>query len=127
MDLSRKKRIVRKIIKRFIYSQLYFIESIKILFGRGKPFITFTVEDDPPPIYFNFKIREDRIEDFETMLSLPSEFKLTKLRCLLEDKQEYYYMTLNVYRVSGLTNGLRAEWSTYVREPEGKTRCLPNC
>ena len=32
-----------------------------------------------------------------------------------------YLLTLNVYRVSGITNGLRAEWSTYIADPDGTT------
>ncbi len=124
MQISKTKRILRSIIKRFLYSQLYAMESIKILLGRSKPFIGFTVEEDPPSIYFNFKIKNDRVSDLENMLKLPAGFNLTPIRCLADDKQDYYCLTLNIYRVSGITNGLRAEWDMYVMDPQGRKRYM---
>jgi hypothetical protein len=100
------------------------LESFKILFGRSKPHIAFTIATDPPSMYFNFKIREEKLEQFEKMLNLPPGFKLTKIRTLLDDTEEYYWLTTNVYRVSGLTNGLRAECSVYVEDPEGRKRYM---
>jgi hypothetical protein len=100
------------------------MEGFKILFGRSKPIIRFTVEKDPPPMYFNFKIREDRVDELAHILNLPAGFALAKIRCLMDENQDNYRLTLNVYRVSGLTNGLRAEWSVYVKDPEGRTRYM---
>lgn len=124
MELTKKKRRIRKFIKRFMYSQLYFMESFKILFGRSKPHISFKIENDPPSIYFNFKIRNDMIETLENKLDLPQGFKLTKIQTLTEDTEAYYWWTSNLYRVSGLANGLRAECSVYVEDPEGRKRYM---
>ncbi len=124
MNLKSSKRLLLSVIKRIIYFQMSIIEGFKILLGLSKPYIAFTVEDDPPSVYLNFKIQNDQIDEFEKMLGLPDGFKLTRIRCLMEDRQDYFCLTLNVYRVSGVTNGLRAEWSVYVRDPQGRTRYM---
>ena len=36
---------------------------------------------------------------------------------MLPDDEPQFLLTLNVYRVSGITNGMRAEWSIYVDDP----------
>jgi hypothetical protein len=119
MSLTPFQRRLRSLIKRFIYSQLYLRESLLILFGRAKPLVRFTVEADPPSVYFNFAIRPDQVESLERELGLPHP--LTPIRCL-EDEEPFHCITLNVYRVSGLANGMRAEWSLYVRDAGGIPR-----
>ena len=44
-------------------------------------------------------------------------------RCVAGEKPDYL-LTLNVYRVSGVTNGVRAEFSTYVADEEGIPRYM---
>lgn len=100
------------------------MEGFKILFGRSKPHISFTIETEPPSVYFNFRIRNEKLEKLEKMLNLPQGFKMVKIRTLTEDNEEHYWLTMNVYRVSGLTNGLRAECSVYVEDPEGRKRYM---
>lgn len=121
MALTRRERRLRSGIKRFIYSQLYLRESLLILFGRAKPFVRFTVEATPPSLYLNFEIDPERVASLEQELSLPRP--LTPIRCI-EGEEPFYCLTLNVYRVSGLVNGKRAEWSLYVRDQSGKPRYL---
>ena len=119
--MTRIQRRVRSGIKRFIYSQLYLREALLIFFGRAKPFVRFTVEATPPSLYFNFEIDPQRAQELERELALPHP--LTRIRCL-EGEEPFYCLTLNVYRVSGLANGKRAEWSLYVRDASGKARYL---
>ncbi len=123
MALSTLERIARQTIKRFLYSQLALLEASKLLRGDSKPLIRFTVEGWPPSVYFNFPIRDDRLAALGDELRLPSDLVLTKVRCR-SGEEPFYALTLNVYRVSGLTNGLRAEWSVYVRDASGKPRYL---
>lgn len=82
-------------------------------FGRSKPLVRFTVENEPPSVYLNWAVREDRVEAFERHIAVP--MPLAPMACLDGD-EPYYCLTLNMYRVSGLANGIRAEWSTYVFE-----------
>jgi hypothetical protein len=119
--LTPRKRRILSALKRFVYSQLYLRDVVLILFGRAKPLVRFTVEASPPSVYFNFEIREDQREALEKELALP--LPLTTLRCLEGDKP-FYCISLNIYRVSGLANGIRAEWSAYVRDPLGKPRYM---
>ncbi|MGE4605752.1 MAG: hypothetical protein AAEJ52_03315 [Myxococcota bacterium] len=121
MSLSRFQRRLRVVIKRFVYSQLYLRESLLIMLGRSKPLVRFTVEPSPPSLYFNFAIKPDQVAQLERSLGLPHP--LTPIQCL-ESEPSFHCLTLNVYRVSGLANGLRAEWSVYVRDSSGKPRYM---
>lgn len=124
MKISKKNLRRRKLVKRLLYSQFYLSESFKILFGKSNPFIRFTIENEPPCLYLSYKIRPDQVDNLEQALELPKGFKLAKIRCIKENQQDDYYMTLNVYRVSGITKGLRAEWSVFVTDPKGHTRYM---
>jgi len=121
MPLTRFQRRLRSAIKRFIYSQLLLRESLLIIFGRSKPLVRFKVEAEPPSLYFNFALRPEQVERLEIELELP--YPLAPVRCI-EGEDAFHCLTLNVYRVSGLANGIRAEWSLYVRDPSGKPRYL---
>jgi len=119
--MTRIQRLLRVFVKRFIYSQLYLRESLYILFGKARPLIRFKVEAEPPSLYLNFEIPPDRVPELERELDLPHP--LTPIRCL-EGETPFHCLTLNVYRVSGLVNGIRAEWSLYVRDPGGTPRYM---
>jgi hypothetical protein len=123
MQLTRVGRFVRRSIKRFIYSQLYLRDSLMILFRKSAPLVLFNVEDDPPSIYINFRIRPERVEPLADLLDLPDGLTLTPIR-FLDGEEPFHAITLNAYRVSGLVNGVRAEWSAYVRDGEGVPRYL---
>lgn len=124
MDLSPLGRIGRKMLSRFLYANIYSVGAIQILLGKEKPLIRFTVEEDPPSVYYNFPVLPDQVDALTRYLDLPRGFSLAKLRYLESDKDPFYCLTLNVYRVSGITNGLRAEWSVYVNDLEGRVRYL---
>jgi hypothetical protein len=113
----------RRIVKRFIYSQLSLKDAIFILLGKDQPSIPFTVEADPPSVYFNFRVKPEKVVEFERYLALPDHLPLAPVRCLRDDSAEVL-LTLNVYRVTGISQGLRAEWSTYVRDEAGKPRYM---
>ena len=124
MVISKFQRFKRILIKRFIYAMLSFREAIMIILGRSKPIVIFTVEGTPPSVYYNFRIRPDRVDALAQKLDLPPGFTLAKMRFLEGDPEPDYFVTLNIYRVSGITNGLRAEWSIYVQDPQGKPRYM---
>jgi hypothetical protein len=121
VKLTTGGRRLRVFTKRFLYSQLALRDSLMILFGRGKPLVQFKVEASPPSAYYNFEIRADQLEAFERELDLP--YPVTPLRCL-EGEEPFYCLTLNMYLVSGLARGIRAEWSTYIRDAHGVTRYM---
>ena len=113
----------RRLVKKLIYSQLSFRDGLSILLGKDKPAVPFTVEADPPSIYVNFSIPPGKADALERELNLPDGLKLTPVRCL-RDEGDALLLTLNVYRVSGITRGVRAEWSAYVRDALGKPRYM---
>lgn len=121
MQLRPGQRRLRVAMKRFIYSQLYLRDSLRLMFGRAKPLVQFKVESTPPSIYFNFELDAARVPGLEKELDLP--FPLAPIRCV-QGEDPFHCLTLNVYRVSGLANGIRAEWSLYVEDPLGKPRYL---
>jgi hypothetical protein len=121
MKISPRQRRVRIALKRFLYSQLYLRDVFRLMFGWSKPLVQFKVESTPPSVYFNFELDPARVEGLQAELDLP--FPLAPIRCL-EDETPFHCLTLNIYRVSGLANGLRAEWSLYIEDPGGTTRYL---
>jgi hypothetical protein len=123
VKLRDSQRFVRRLIKRFIYSQLSMREALFIALRKSQPLVLFNIEADPPSIYINFRIRPDRIDALEAFIDLPDGLTLMPIRCL-EGEDPFLAITLNAYRVSGLANGVRAEWSVYVRDHEGKPRYL---
>lgn len=100
-------------MKRFMYSQLQIMQALKVLIGRDTPLVRFTVEADPPSLYVNFKVRDDLVDRFAAYCKLPPGLELAPLRCV-ESDEPFVCLTANIYRVSGLANGIRLEWSTYV-------------
>jgi hypothetical protein len=123
MELSKRQLRVRRVLKRVLYFQLYMRDAWLILFGKARPFIPFKVEASPPSIYIHFEIRPEMREALARRLDLPYGLELAPLRCL-RGEEPFDCLVLNVYRVSGITNGLRAEWSVYVRDASGKSRYL---
>jgi hypothetical protein len=121
MKILPRQRRLRVAFKRFLYSQLYQRESFRLMFGRAKPLVQFKVEATPPSIYFNFELDPERVPALQTELDLP--FPLAPIRCL-EGDDPFHCLTLNIYRVSGLANGLRAEWSLYIEDHTGTPRYL---
>lgn len=113
----------RRALRRFLYAQLALRSAVMIAIGREAPLVRFTVEADPPSVYLVFRIRPEERERLLADLVLPTGFRLAPIRCLPHDEPDDL-LTLNVYRVSGITNGLRAEWSVYVADEAGTPRYL---
>ncbi len=124
MNLSGFELFKRKLIKRLLSSFMYLIQAVLILFGKQNPVMRFKVENDPPSVYLNFRIRPDQLQALENQLDLPPGFSLAKLRYLEDDHEAYHCITMNAYRVSGPSSGRRIEWSTYIKDPQGKIRYM---
>jgi hypothetical protein len=122
-SVSRSGLRGRRALRRFLYAQLAMRSAVMIALGREAPLVRFTVEADPPSVYFVFRILAEARDRLLADLQLPPGFTLAPIRCLAEDVPQHL-LTLNVYRVSGITNGMRAEWSVYVADPDGVPRYL---
>ena len=116
-------QIGRSVLKRFMYSQLAILSGLKIAIGKENPLVKFKVEKAPPSIYWVYRIRSSEIDKLIEAIRLPEHFSLCPIRCLEIDEPEYW-LTINAYRVSGLANGLRAEWSVFIRDAENISRYL---
>lgn len=123
MGLSTFGKLVRTGLKRALYAQVALREASRVLRGKSDPLIRFVVEQDPPSTYFNFRIQESQLATFEAYLDLPPGFPLARVQTM-EGQQPYYCLTLNTYRVSGITSGVRAEWSVYVDTGDGVPRYM---
>lgn len=99
-------------------------DAQQIAAGLAEPVLPFTVEDTPPSIFVNYVVPDDRAAAFASFIDLPPGFTLAKVRILEGDATPQYWLSLNVYRVSGITTGLRAEWSTYVDDGSGTPRFM---
>ena len=123
LPTTSQSRLGRRFLKRFLYSQLAFRDVFFILIGKTNPSIPFTVNAEPFSVYFNFRIRPEVLEEFITYINLPAGFTVCPIRCVSNDTADYL-LTLNVYEVSGLAKGIRAEWSTYIMDESSKPRYM---
>jgi hypothetical protein len=111
-------------LKRTEFGNRALAEADRIGAGIAQPVLPFTVEDTPPSIFVNYIVPDDLAADFAAEVALPPGFSLTKVKILESDPVARYWLSLNVYRVSGITTGLRAEWSTYVDDGTGTPRFM---
>ncbi len=121
--LSGIGRLGRKLLKRFLYGQMALMQGVLIAIGREKPYVRFTVEADPPSIYWVFRLKAEVVAGLGQRLGLPAGFESTPIRCTVDDEPAHL-LTLNVYRVSGIAKGIRAEWSMYVADAQGEPRYM---
>ncbi len=121
MTLTWSGRFLRRLVKRLLYSMLSIREAILVLLRKSKSYVRFTVEADPPSVFYNFCVRPECVEALKRHLDLPPGFTMEKMRFLLDDPEPDYYISLNVYRVSGITNAVRAEWSVFVKNSNEET------
>jgi hypothetical protein len=111
-------------VKRSHYSAQLQSMAREISNGAGAPLVAFTVESSPPSIFVNWPVPDDRADAFAAQAAIPPAFELAKVRIVESDPEPRYWLSLNIYRVSGVTTGLRAEWSTYVDDGDGVPRFM---
>ena len=100
------------------YGLLDLYQGLGILQGIERPKLFFRLLEDPRTIFINFEIPRSRVKAFEEAF-LPEHFKLAKIRFYPEQRKPVYAVSLNVYQSQGQNiSGLRAEWSTYVINPD---------
>lgn len=121
--LSRLGRLGRTILKRFMYSQMAIYSGLRIAIGKDHPLVQFKVEMDPPSIYWVYRIKPSEVDNLAQKLRIPPHFSLSPIRCLDTDEPSYF-LAVNAYRVSGLVNGIRAEWSVFVRDSTNTPRYM---
>ena len=119
--LSAKGRLGRRTLKRALYSQLQFRNAFMIATGKEQPLMKFTVEAEPPSVYFNFRVKDSHAT--AAAFGLPRRFPLAPMAHLVGDDPAPM-LTLNVYRVSGIARGIRAEWSTFISDRAGIPRFM---
>ena len=110
-------------MKRIMYASLTLQSAFKILLGDEQPLLPFIVEESPNSIFINYEIDETQLSSLTDFLALPEGFALSPI-AILKDETPKYYLSLNIYAVSGLggaLSGNRAEWSVYVRNNQGRT------
>ena len=113
----------RRLTKGLLYTPLAVFNALRIPFRKAQPNVEFTVEADPPSVYYNFRVKRGRLKAFKKYLDLPTGLQLTPISCVQGEESDIL-LTLNVYRVSGITNGVRAEFSTYITDEEGIPRYM---
>jgi hypothetical protein len=112
-----------RIFKRILYPIISLVDAFAIILGKSQPRVPFTVKGDPPTTYYNFRIKPEKLEEFKAHINLPEGFPLTPMSCI-QDETPDYLLTLNVYHVSGIATGVRAEWSTYITDYRGISRYM---
>ncbi len=123
LPLPEASRWKLRTMKRFMYSQLSVLDGLRIAFGREQPALHFQVLASPPSIYINYAIREEALANFTRFINLAPGFSPCPISCV-QDDQPRHVLTLNIYQVTGLVQGVRAEWSTYVLDKAGIPRYM---
>ena len=110
-------------MKRIMYASLTLQSAFKILMGNEQPLLPFIVKENPNSIFINYEIDETQLSLLTDFLALPEGFVLSPI-AILKNESPKYYLSLNIYAVSGLggaLSGNRAEWSVYVKNNQGRT------
>ena len=113
----------RRLLKRALYGLMGMRDAFMIMRGKHTPHLSFKVLGDPPSIYINFPIRKEMEQQFADYINLGDNLKPAPIQ-ILEDDEPELMLTLNIYEVSGLVNGPRAEWSTYINDKNGVPRYM---
>jgi hypothetical protein len=99
------------------YGLLDLYQGLGIFQGAERPKLFFSLLEDPKTLFINFEIPRSRVRAFEQAF-LPGHFRLAKIRFYPEQHRAVYAVSLNVYQSVGQNiSGFRAEWSTYVINP----------
>jgi hypothetical protein len=112
-----------RFLKRVMYSQLALRDAVMILFGKRRPSLSFKVLAEPSSVYINFSIKHDMAREFASYINLSEGFSPVPIRCLAGEEPALL-LTLNIYEVSGIVRGTRAEWSTYIADRHGIPRYM---
>lgn len=120
---ARPSSWLARLIKRTMYSQLALMDAAMILIGKRQPKVSFTILDDPCSVYINFEIKKELADEFANYINLADGISLTPIRCI-EGEKASLLLTLNIYEVTGLVSGARAEWSTYISDRDGISRYM---
>ena len=123
LENTNPSRTGRRVLKRMLYAQLALRDAFLILIGRQHPHLSFKVLADPCSIYMNFPIRKDMEREFVDHINLGDQLSPVPVRILAGDEPGLM-LTLNIYEVSGLVHGPRAEWSTYIADSNGIPRYM---
>jgi hypothetical protein len=116
-------RFGRRLLKRMLYSQMGLLDVFKILLGKTQPKVSFTVKAEPASVYWNFRVKPEQQAAFIEYINLPAGFTVCPISCLQGEAPDIL-LTLNVYEVTGIAVGIRAEWSTYILDALGKPRYM---
>ena len=100
------------------YGVLHLYQALQIFSGQELPKMVFSLKKDPKALFINYEIPPHKVKAFKEAF-LPDHFKLAKMRFYPEQKKRVYAVSLNIYEAVGQSvSGYRAEWSTYVINPD---------
>lgn len=93
-------------------------QSLQSFTGQELPKLQFSLKTEPKTVFINFEIPFWKARAFKKKF-LPDNFQLAKIRFYPEQRRPVYAVSLNVYESVGQSvSGFRAEWSTYVINPD---------
>lgn len=110
---------LRRLVKNSLYHSVGLKDAIMTLLGKQTPFISFTVDNEPPSIFVNYEINPEAMDSFRSKIGLQTHVELMKVKVTDTDVPKFL-LTLNAYHVGGIAEGLRFEWSTYIDRGDGK-------
>jgi len=100
-------------VKASAFGGLSQYHASQVFAGLKEPLFAFTIEDERPAYFINFRVPPNRVQALSEALALPEGFDLAPIQTLAHGRPEFM-ISLNVYQASGIAAGIRAEWSVYV-------------
>jgi hypothetical protein len=93
----------------------------KLFLGQGDALVGRHVANETPATYFNFEITDP--DGLEATLDLPPGHRLAPTT-LFEGDEAGHYLTLSVFEFDDAIEGMRAEWSVYTDDGDGRPPSL---
>ena len=95
-------------------------KAVELLFrGQADAMVGFDVTNETPSAFYHVEISDPA--GFASAIDLPASLTLAPVE-LLEDSPSQHYLTLSVFEIDGSSEGIRAEWSTYVDLGDGRPK-----
>ncbi len=96
--------------------------AVELLFrGETGALVPFRVSNETPSTYYHFEITDPAA--FEAALDLPPGHRLAPMS-LVEGGPDGEYLTLSVYEIDDAVEGMRAEWSVYTDDSDGRPNLM---